>query len=88
MTSGPTAGAVPKAGGAPGVVGVAGFWAKLVVDAAAPSMVRVLWVRNSLRDFDMWSSAADCSGRLERSCRGEIPSEIIWLRQIESIVWG
>src|SRR5258708_35672116 len=69
VTSGPTAGEVPKAGGAPGVDGVAGVWARLVVDAAAaPSKVSVLWVRNSRREFDMGSSAADCSGRLRRSC--------------------
>ena len=57
MTSGPTAGEVPKAGGAPGVVGVAGFWARLAVEAeAAASMASVLWVRNSLRDFDICPS--------------------------------
>ena len=69
VTSGPTAGAVPKAGGAPGVVGVAGFWARLVVAAAAPSKVSVLWVRNSRRDFDMCPSGGDCSGSLWRSCQ-------------------
>src|SRR5271168_1583625 len=63
VTSGPTAGAVPKAGGAPGVVGVAGFWARLVlVAAAAPSKVSVLWVRNSRRDFDICPSGAIVAG--------------------------
>src|ERR1700738_4054250 len=56
------------AGGAPGVDGVAGVWANAGA-AAEASRVSVLWVRNSRREFDMGSSAADCSGRLRRSCQ-------------------
>src|SRR5262249_91476 len=58
-TSGPTAGAVPKAGGAP-AGGSPGFAASLVFcvllhDAkAAPTRPRDVWVKNSLRDFGMW----------------------------------
>ncbi len=62
VTSGPTAGEVPKAGGAPGVVGVAGFWARLAVEGAAASRVSVLWVRNSRRDFDICPSVAIVAG--------------------------
>src|SRR5271168_3279104 len=71
VTSGPTAGEVPKAGGAPGVVGVAGFWARLAVEAeAAASMVSVLWVRNSLRDFDICPSTAIVAGVWRRGVQG------------------
>src|SRR5277367_5344819 len=80
VTSGPTAGAVPKAGGAPGVVVVAGFCAS--ADAAVEaSRVSVLWVRNSRRDFDMGSSGADCSWRLGRSCQAE--DGLKWFRGME-----
>ena len=59
VTSGPTAGAVPKAGGAPGVVGVAGFCASAVVEARRVSAV---WVRNSRRELDMDSSGGIVAG--------------------------
>ena len=51
---------MPKAGGAPGVAGVEGVWASAEAEA---SRVRVLWVRNSRRDFDIGSSGEDCSGK-------------------------
>jgi hypothetical protein len=51
VTSGPTAGAVPKAGGAPGVVEVVGAWA--LAAAAVARRVRVVSVRNWRRDLDM-----------------------------------
>jgi hypothetical protein len=47
ITSGPVAGAVPKAGGAPGVW----FWAGFIGIVAAPSRVREDSVRNWRRDF-------------------------------------
>src|SRR5258708_38237087 len=61
-TSGPTAGAVPKAGGAPGGKS-AGFCARLEYAAAAPSTPRDVTAKNCLRDFDMFliSSEPHCS---------------------------
>src|ERR1017187_1543762 len=51
-TSGPTAGAVPNAGGAPGG-SWAGFGALLGPAAAVPSKPRDVRDRNCLSDFDM-----------------------------------
>src|SRR5215813_11840052 len=61
-TSGPTGGAVPKAGGAPaggspgfGVDGASPALCVLLHDAkAAPTRPRDVWVKNSLRDFGIW----------------------------------
>src|SRR5271169_1210127 len=50
-TSGPTGGAVPKAGGAPR--GSAGSWVGCKNAAATPNRARGAWVKNCLRDFDM-----------------------------------
>src|SRR3979411_3556753 len=54
-TSGPTAGAVPKAGGAPGGKS-AGFCARLEYAAAAPSAPRDVTLKNCLHDLDIGSS--------------------------------
>src|SRR5215467_3148088 len=51
-TSGPTAGPVPKAGGAPGVVGE-GSWASAFRETATPKRPREVWERNCLREFGM-----------------------------------
>src|ERR1022692_2744954 len=59
-TSGPTAGAVPNAGGAPGGSS-AGFCALPGRAAAAPSNPRDVRDRNCLRDFDIVSSELNCS---------------------------
>src|SRR5215471_6487150 len=58
-TSGPTAGAVPNAGGAPAGgspgVGASLVFCVLLQDAkAAPTRPRDVWVKNSLRDFGIW----------------------------------
>src|ERR1700690_271982 len=52
-TSGPTAGAVPKAGGAPGGSSE-GCWLCPYDATAAPKSARGAWVKNCLRDFDMF----------------------------------
>ena len=51
-TSGPTGGAVAKAGGDPGG-GAAGFFSWLHEVTAIPRTPRELLVKNCLRDFDM-----------------------------------
>src|SRR5258706_8509741 len=58
-TTGPTSGAVPKAGGAPGGRS-AGFCASLRSAAAAPKIPRDVCVMNCLRDFDMNPPTEDC----------------------------
>src|ERR1035438_1788264 len=67
-TSGPTAGAVPNAGGVPGGSS-AGFWALLGPAAAAPSKLRDVRARNCLRDFDMYPPIPHCSRALIRTAR-------------------
>src|SRR6202521_3249038 len=59
-TSGPAAGAVPNAGGAPGG-GSAGFCDLLLHAAVAPTRARAVRVTNCLRDFDIVSSERHCS---------------------------
>src|ERR1700722_4195379 len=53
LTSGPTGGAAPNVVGAPGGRVDELFWARLAVATVAPSRPSVVWVKNSLRDFDM-----------------------------------
>src|SRR6266705_6277879 len=75
-TSGPTSGAVPKAGGAPGggaVAGSVGFMAFLLQEAtAAPNNPVVARVRNCLRVFNMSSPRQIISGNRARSIRLQI----------------
>src|SRR5882762_12044156 len=59
-TTGPTAGAVPKAGGAPGGRSP-GFCASLHSAAAEPKMPKDVCAINCLRDFDMNPPTEDCS---------------------------
>src|SRR5579871_4531957 len=68
VTSGPTAGAVPKAGGAPGVVEVVGAWALAAV--AVARRVRVVSVRNWRRDLDMVPLGVWCGIQEEAYPRG------------------
>src|SRR5690242_1256627 len=69
-TSGPTGGAVPNAGGAPGgnAVGFCGSGSCAAVAVAAPISATDEVIRNSRRDFDMrlrlrWSIVEEGTGK-------------------------